>query len=307
MGMKKGFGLELLDTVQNEGLVHHKLIASVEQITKRNLVCYTSNFPHPAGAIMEQDDAMIETVLKSLSLEKYENKLDLMIHTRGGDPVAAHKIVETCRSYSSGFRVIVAKTAMSAGTLIAMGADCIVMRNTSELGPIDPQMLVRTPAGQIMRPASAYVNAYLDLINKAQQAIVDNKPAHPYLQQLAKMDPSWIQTCVRARDFARAIAQEYLKRYMLSSKAEPEIKEIVEKFIKTGEQRSHGFGIRPEKAKELGLTAIEIIDKQSNLEKLIWQLLVRTEIYVQTKRLAKYICSRTGGINVQVEAVRFLP
>lgn len=306
MAMKKGFGLELLDTVQNEGLVHHKLIASIEQITKRNLVCYTSNFPHPAGAIMEQDDAMIETVLKSLSLEKYENKLDLMIHTRGGDPVAAHKIVETCRSYAKGFRVIVPKTAMSAGTLIAMGADSIVMRETSELGPIDPQMLVRTPAGEIMRPASAYVDAYLDLINKAQQAIVNNKPAHPYLQQLEKMDPSWIQTCVRARDFARSIAQDYLKEYMLSSKAEPEIKDIVENFIRKGERLSHGFGIRPEKARELGLTEIEIIDKQGNLEKLIWELLVRTECYVQAKRLAKYICSRTGGINVQVEAVRFL-
>ena len=93
---------------------------------------------------------------------------------------------------------------------------------------------------------------------------------------------------------------------MLSSKAEPEIKDIVENFIRKGERLSHGFGIRPEKAKELGLTEIEIIDKQGNLEKLIWELLVRTECYVQAKRLAKYICSRTGGINVQVEAVRFL-
>ena len=306
MPMKKGFGLELLDRVQNEGIIHQELIESIEQETKRNLVCYTSNFPHPAGAIMEEDDRWIETVLKSLDLGKFENKLDLMIHTRGGDPTSAQKIVETCRTYSSGFRVIVAKTAMSAGTLIAMAGDSIVMRETSELGPIDPQMFMRTPAGDVLRPASAWVEAYLDLINKAQQSIMNNKPPHPYLQQLASMDPTWIQLCVKARNLSRTIAEGYLKEYMLRSKAEPEIKEIVEKFITTGEKLAHGFAIRPARAKEFGLTEIEVINKDSDLDKLIWELLVRTENYVQRKHLAKYIVSRTGGINVQVEAVRIL-
>lgn len=93
---------------------------------------------------------------------------------------------------------------------------------------------------------------------------------------------------------------------MLRAKAEPEIKTIVEKFITTGEKLAHGFAIRPEKAKEFGLTEIEVINKDSDLDKLIWELLIRTENYVQRKRLAKYIVSRTGGINVQVEAVRIL-
>jgi len=304
LGAGKGFGLELMDQIQNEGTVHHKLVDEIERTRKRNFICYASFFQHPAGTIMDIDATLIENILKSIDLDRYDRNLDLLLHSPGGSPLSAEKVILTCRSYSESFRVIVPKTAMSAATLIAMGADEIVMSDTSEIGPIDPQMIMTTRDGQIMRPAAAFIDAYLELIHNAQDAILNNKPPHPFLELLRGMDPSWIQTCLKARDLSRTIAKEYLKKYMLSQKTDEEISHTVEKFMRVGEELSHGRVIRAEKAQEYGLK-IELIDKASDLWNRIWELFMRFENYVQAKNLAKYFICRQGGINVQAQRLSF--
>jgi ATP-dependent protease ClpP protease subunit len=160
----KGFGLSLMDEVQNEGSIHQVCVRAVESITKRNLICYAAFLRHPASAIIQEDSHLIEHLLRSVDLKEYPDSLDLLLHTPGGDPTAAERIVMTCRSFAKSFRVIVARTAMSAGTLVAMGADSILMTETSELGPIDPQMILTSGQEQILRPAAAFVDAYMDLL-----------------------------------------------------------------------------------------------------------------------------------------------
>lgn len=144
-----------MDKIQNEGTIHHTAVQAVESITKRNLICYTAFLRHPAGTIVQEDSQFIEHLLRSIDLEQYPGTLDLFLQTPGGDPTAAERIVMTCRSYAKSFRVIVPQTAISAGTLIAMGADSILMTETSELGPIDPQMIISSGQDQILRPAAA--------------------------------------------------------------------------------------------------------------------------------------------------------
>lgn len=174
----RGFGLRLVDDIQNEGVVHQDVVTRIEAITKRNLVSYSSFFEHPAGIIDDNDPRLIETLLQSIDLSKYPDTFDLMLNGPGGSPTAAEKIVLTCRAYAASFRVIVPQTAMSAATMVAMGADTILMTPTSELGPIDPQMIQVLPNGQqILRPARAFIDAYLDLVNKTQIAIKAGGPA----------------------------------------------------------------------------------------------------------------------------------
>ncbi|HEC92313.1 MAG TPA: hypothetical protein ENI51_04870, partial [Candidatus Atribacteria bacterium] len=296
----KGCGLRLLDSIQNEGSVHHNLINKIEEITKRNLICYVCNFPHPAGSISAEDAGWIEMVLKSVDLSKYDKKLDLLIHSPGGDPNGAERIIHTCRSYATSFRVIVAKTAMSAATLIAMGADEVLMSLTSELGPIDPQMIIGQPPNQTVRPAIAFIEAYQDLINKAQEAIKKGEAPYPYLELLRRMDPSWIQICLKARQLSKTIAKEYLSRYMLKEKGAGEIDKVIENFMKTGEEALHGRIIRADKVEEYGLK-VKIEDINSELWNLIWEAVLRCENYLQQRRLAKYIVARSGGINIQIQ------
>jgi hypothetical protein len=63
-----------------------------------------------------------------------------VLHTPGGDPNAAETIVSYLRSKFDYIEVIVPALAMSAGTMISLAADLIVLGRQSQLGPIDPQI-----------------------------------------------------------------------------------------------------------------------------------------------------------------------
>ncbi len=301
----KGFGLRLMDNIQNEGTVHYRLVAHIEALTKRNLVSYSSFFAHPAGIIDDDDPRMIETLLKSIDLSKYPGTLDLMINSPGGSPTAAEKIVLTCRAYATSFRVIVPQSAMSAATMVAMGADTILFTPTSEIGPIDPQMVQRLPNGAVVvRSAKAHIDAYRELVGNTQAAIKSNEPPHPFIELLRRIDPPWIQECLKARQLAAKIAAEFLSRWMLSDKTTKEVDETVQRFVEEGDQGSHGRAIRAEKAKEFGLAGVEVAQVDGDLWMPIWELHERCQRYVQSKGLAKYVAARNGGINVQAQLMQ---
>ncbi len=295
----RGFIFDLMDAMSNAPIIHQGLIKKFEKRFNTNLICYTALFGHPAGAIAHQDSEIIENILRSIDLKNNDNNLDLLLHTPGGSPEAAADIIRVCRSYSKRFRVIVPNAAMSAGTLIAMGSDEIVMSDTSNLGPIDPQMIfVQSKDMAIMRPAKSFIDAYIDLINNARALIASKQPATPFLHLLDKQDPSWIIECVRARNATVNLAKEQLKANMLKDKSEEEIAETVNKFLEVGDNNTHGRSISPDEATAFGLT-IRKEDKYGDFWNMIWEIYVRIENYTRNKRLAKYLLSRNGGIDVQ--------
>lgn len=137
--------------IQNAPAKRQELIKQIEGITNRRLLTYVAPTQHPASLIDLDDSLHIES---SLQGGDSPQGLDLLPHSPGGRAEAAEKIIVVCRAYSTdNFRVIVPSYAKSAATIIALGADCIVMSNSSELGPIDPQIVINTPAGQVIRAA----------------------------------------------------------------------------------------------------------------------------------------------------------
>lgn len=70
--------------------------------------------------------------------------LIIMINSPGGDGLAAERIINVCRSYSGTgeYQVIVPGKAKSAATMVCFGASAIYMSPTSELGPVDPQIVI---------------------------------------------------------------------------------------------------------------------------------------------------------------------
>jgi ClpP class serine protease len=67
-------------------------------------------------------------------------KISLILHTNGGQTSAPWRIVNLIRSFCDEFEVLVPLKAMSAGTLISLGADRLVMTKQAALGPIDPSL-----------------------------------------------------------------------------------------------------------------------------------------------------------------------
>ena len=65
-------------------------------------------------------------------------RLTLLLHTQGGDTLAAWSLVNLLRMFFDYVEIIVPSKALSAGTLMCLGADKIIMTKQATLGPIDP-------------------------------------------------------------------------------------------------------------------------------------------------------------------------
>lgn len=68
------------------------------------------------------------------------DKICLYLYTRGGNTLVAWTLVNLIRNFCKDFEVIVPFNCHSAGTLISLGANRIVMTKQATLGPIDPSV-----------------------------------------------------------------------------------------------------------------------------------------------------------------------
>jgi len=82
---------------------------------------------------------------RSLLLKKKEiiegQRIVLLIHSPGGYAKAAYQIATFFRRHCGGFIAAVPRYAKSAATLLALGADEILLGKYAELGPLDAQVL----------------------------------------------------------------------------------------------------------------------------------------------------------------------
>jgi hypothetical protein len=99
--------------------------------------------PYVLTIIIQEPSSKIDTLL----LDKVDDlvnettidndNLFIVLHTNGGDPYAAMGIIKILRSRFKNIYSIVPYYAFSAGTLMALGTDAILMSVRSMLGPLD--------------------------------------------------------------------------------------------------------------------------------------------------------------------------
>jgi len=90
-----------------------------------------------SGPIEEPFDRRLLTVC---SKRKRRKNVVLLLVTYGGDPDAAFRMARCLQSKYESFTILVTGNCKSAGTLIALGANELVMADSGELGPLDVQM-----------------------------------------------------------------------------------------------------------------------------------------------------------------------
>ncbi len=78
--------------------------------------------------------------LIQLTTAPSNKKACLIICTFGGDPNAAFKIARRLQEKYEKFSLFIDGYCKSAGTLIAVGSDEVIMSGTAELGPLDIQL-----------------------------------------------------------------------------------------------------------------------------------------------------------------------
>lgn len=244
----------------------HEFIRKIEAETKRSLIVYFADVRHPNGSIDRDDIAPFGDLLQRAGPD-----VDLLIHSPGGDIDVAEKIVYMCRSNRKSFRVIVPEYAKSAATLIALAADVILMGYASELGPIDPQIVITTPEGRsVQRPA----RSFLDGLEAIKQKVKDDGELSPvYYPPLSQLDPALLDYCNKAIKRSREFAIKWLKAHMLraSSDKADKAEKIADRLLDVNTYLSHGIVIDHTEAQEIGL-AVEFLPPEDNLWKAIWYL-----------------------------------
>ena len=134
------------------------------------------------------------------------NEVDVILETPGGSAEIAEDIVKLLRNKFSKLGIIVPGTAKSAGTIMAMAGDEILMGPASSLGPIDAQVL------QQGKQFSA--DAFLEGLNKIKREVEEtgqlNKAYIPILQGIS---PGEIQGCENAQKFSGTLVTNWLANY----------------------------------------------------------------------------------------------
>lgn len=292
---KRGFFFDLTDEMENNGNVHREVVSQIEALRHRNLVCYYANPGHPGGALQDHDPDLLENVLRSLDLDRYQRSLDLLVSSPGGSSYAAAKMVKVCYAFANQFGTIVLDRAMSAATLVCLGSQQLLMGQTASLGPIDPQMV----RGNRLVPAHVIVDSFKNMLRLAQEAVTQGQPADPFLHVLKSLDVTLVQESIKATNATKAIAIDLLANGLL--RGEPaKAGEVVEDLVKEGQTELHGKHMYPDVLQELGLP-IEILPVGSEVDGLLRELLVRIGKYAGQKGLAKYLVTYRGGIDVQVQ------
>lgn len=178
-----------------------ELIREIQRSTGRSLLCYITR----DQGISEEDVRYLEELLCTITADR---PLDLMLNSPGGSIATAVKMVNMLWNADGDnlFRLVVPDEAKSAATLVALGASEIVMSNTSELGPIDPQ--VQGPDGN-WHSVFDYIAAY-----ESAEDNLRSKPNDPaYKLTFEKFDPVRFQSLQQMTEYTRQSAENLLKRH----------------------------------------------------------------------------------------------
>lgn len=235
----------------------------------RDLLVYASDLTNKTQAPISIDYSDIlpfKDQLNNLS----GNSIDLIIETPGGIAEVVEDIVHLVRSKYDDVGIIIPGTAKSAGTILAMSGNEILMGVSSSLGPIDAQIINNN------KRFSA--DAFLDGLKKIKDEISKTNKLNPaYIPILQNISPGEIQHCENAQKFSKILVTQWLSKYKFqrwdkhSSTGEPvkpeekekRANEIAEQLCKHSDWLTHGRSI---KIPDLNKMRLLITDYSKNKE-----------------------------------------
>ena len=213
------------------------------------------------------DKVGMETQISSEMPEYFVNHLDkfnlpkkisLLLYTRGGDTMAAWSLINLIKQFCEEYEVIVPSKARSAGTLICLGANKVVMTKQATLGPIDPSLnhplnpqnptFPQNPQARV--PVSVEsIKGYFEYAIKELNVINPEELTKVFLDLSQKVHPMVIGSVFRSRSQIVMLAEKLLSQHF---KDKEKITNIIS-FL-CSESGSHDYPIYKREAKNnLGL------------------------------------------------------
>lgn len=203
-------------------------------------------------------------------------KLDFFIYSRGGAIDVPWRIITALRTAAEEWSVLIPFRANSAATLLALGADRIILGKQGELGPIDPiiavQRMLQVAPGQPPTRFQEQLNvedimAYVRFIYD-RGGLSDQTAITEALGKLVdRVDSVTLGSAYRTHTHIRDLA-----RRVLSARKSPPSEQAAKTIIETLAERvyAHGHAIGFNEAKEIGLPVEQADD---TLGSMLWALL----------------------------------
>jgi Serine dehydrogenase proteinase len=193
--------------------IRRKYLQGLREISGRAVISYSSGW-------LQKRNSRITYSVEGSDVHGFmeccygveQRELDLVLHSPGGSPQAAEQILEYLRTRFDYIRAIVPLQAKSAATMIALGCDEILVGAHSELGPIDPQILVPVPEGSRFAPAHAILRDFERAKAECKQDVSSIAAWTPILRSYAG---GLIEFCNQAIKLSIEVVATWLEKYML--------------------------------------------------------------------------------------------
>ena len=248
------------------------LIKKIQEERGRGLIVFASdNTKEKAPYLINQEDVTVFSDL--IASLKGTDKVDIFIHSSGGYAEVAEMLVKMLRANFSDITYIVPRFAKSAATMMVCSGNQILMDYRSELGPIDPQILLQ---GRRFA-ADAFSEGFKKILKETE----GNRLNPAYLPVLQNITPADIQAVENAKLLSFSLVEDWLKQYMFkdlpTEEKETRAKRISQWLGNHGTHLSHGRAITINEAIKEGLN-VEDYSKYKKLSPLIWKLYCNIEL-----------------------------
>ena len=256
------------------------LLKNLEEMRSSKVLVYvTGDRPGMEAQIHSEILDYFADQLDTIGLPR---KVSLYLYSRGGDTLAGWSIVNLIRQFCKEFEVIVPSKAHSTATLIALGADRIVMTKQATLGPIDPSVnsplnpqIPGAPPNARLPISVEAVAGYFELARS--QGIDQEGMTSAFLRLAEHVHPIALGNVSRARAQIQRLAERLLRFHMQD---ETSVKRIIS--VLCNESGSHDYTIcRREARGDLGLPVETPDDSLYELVRDIY-LDIRTELELNT-------------------------
>ena len=224
--------------------------------------------------------------------------LYIFLTTNGGDTITVERLVNVLRHNYKEVNFLIPDHAYSAGTILCMSGDNILMDYNAVLGPIDPQVMNKE--GRFV-PALGYLEKVKDLLEKAES----NTISEAEFLILKDFDLAELSQYEQAKDLTTDLLKEWLVKYKFKNwhkhsstgkrvtkeEKTQRAEEIAKELSNYERWKSHGRPLNIETLRGMGLEIDDYGDNRE-LQELILDFHSMCEDYMRLQDTAGFIYSR---------------
>lgn len=192
--------------------------------------------------------------------------LHIILHTPGGSGETAVRLVHQAQRACKELTVIVPDQAKSAGTLLALGAHHILMGRTSDLGPVDPQIIMHDG-----RLASA--KEIVAAVERAEKAVEEHPDTYAFhVAMLSDVSGVMVEQARNAINHSDSLLQRALECH--PGRSRREASNLARKLSKPliEEPQDHATTISAERARMIGIPSVKELAASCDQWNKIWHL-----------------------------------